>query len=135
MLFRSSCEMCWPCDIKKILKKNKLHDYYEHLQQLYCIISGKPPITLTREIEEKLISMFNDMQDSFKRHKPQGRSNFLNYSYTLNRLFNILDMPEHSKFFNLLKSKDKLKDQDNVWKKICADMNWDYLKSIGKKNI
>ena len=77
--------------------------------------------------------MFNEMQDPFKKYKPPGRSNFLNYSYTLNRLFNILDMPEHAKFFNLLKSKDKLKDQDNVWKKICMDMGWDYLKSIGKK--
>jgi hypothetical protein len=128
-------DACGPSDIKKILKKNKLHDYYEHLQQLYCIISGKPPISLSRETEEKIISMFNEMQDSFKMHKPHGRSNFLNYSYTLNRLFNILDMSEHAKFFNLLKSKDKLKDQDTVWKKICLDMNWDYLKSIGKKNI
>ena len=39
-------------------------------------------------------------------------------------------MKGHAKFFNLLKSKDKLRDQDLVWHKICDDMGWDYYASL-----
>ena len=119
-----------PPEIKKILKKYKLHEYYEHLQQIYCRISGANPVTISRDTEKKVIEMFNDMQESFMKHKPIGRSNFLNYSYILNKIFKILDMKGHAKFFNLLKSKDKLRDQDLVWHKICDDMGWDYYASL-----
>jgi hypothetical protein len=119
-----------PPEIKKILKKYKFHEYYEHLQQIYCRISGANPVTISRDVEKKVIEMFNDMQESFMRHKPVGRSNFLNYSYILNKIFKILDMKSHAKFFNLLKSKDKLRDQDIVWHKICDDMGWDYYASL-----
>ena len=130
---RIPLDMCEPMDIRDILKKLKLTDYYEHIQQIYCRITKKPPVTLTRNIEDTIINMFNSMQESFKKHKPAGRSNFLNYAYTLNRLFNLINMPDYAKFFILLK-KDKLKDQDSVWKKICQDQDWDYLKSIGRSD-
>jgi len=116
---------CIPIDIKKSLKKNRETSYYEHIQQIYCKVSGSPPITLSRETENTIISMFQSMQESFQKYK-KGRSNFLNYAYVLNKLFRICKLEKHSKFFYLLKSKDKLRDQDNIWKNICKDMNWDF---------
>ncbi len=67
-----------PSMIKDILKKYKLVECYEHLQQIYCKISGAQPVTLSRETEEKVINMFNTMQESYQKHRPDDRSNFGN---------------------------------------------------------
>ena len=127
---RKSAETCTPSDIKEILKQHRLTYYYEHLQQLHCKISKAPPITLSRNIEEKIITMFQQMQNSFRKHCPKQRSNFLSYAYVLNKLFKILQMPDHAKYFNLLKSKDKLREQDVIWLRICKDMNWPFYSSF-----
>ena len=127
---RIKYEECTPPQIRIILKKYKLTAYYEHLQQIYCTISGALPITLSREIEETIINMFQHIQDSFRKHCPRVRSNFLSYSYVLNKLFKILHMNEHAKYFNLLKSKEKLREQDIIWNKICRDMNWKFYSSF-----
>ena len=118
-----------PHTIRKILRKYKFTDYYEHLQQIYCKITGNQPIVISKEIEEEIYSMFNKMQDSYVKHMPANRSNFLNYSYVLNKIFKILNMEQHSKYFSLLKSKDKLREQDMIWNKICKDMKWKYFAS------
>jgi hypothetical protein len=119
-----------PADIKAILKKNRQTNYYEHLQQIYCKITGSPPITLSRETETTIINMFQAMQEPFQKHRPDERSNFLSYAYVLNKLFRIIGLEQHSKFFYLLKSKEKLRDQDNIWAKICKDMNWRFFSSF-----
>lgn len=120
-----------PSTIRAILKKYKFTSYYEHLQQIYCKITNKEPITLSRETEDTIINMFLAMQDSFRNHCPPGlRSNFLSYSYTLHKLFLIINRPDCSEYFTLLKSKDKLREQDNIWKNICKDMGWTFYSSF-----
>lgn len=127
---RIKTESSTPPMIKKYLKKHKFVECYEHLQQIYCKISGASPVTLSRDVEEKVINMFNEMQDAYQEHRPTNRSNFLNYSYVLNKIFRILKMDVHAKYFGLLKSKDKLREQDVIWSKICRDMKWKYFPSI-----
>jgi hypothetical protein len=119
-----------PPIIRTILKKRKLTNCYEHLQQIYCKVSGNPPVTLTREIEEDIINMFNMMQEPYHKHRPGNRSNFLNYSYVLHKLFLIKNMKAHANYFGLLKSPDKLREQDDIWYKICQDTNWHYHSSL-----
>jgi hypothetical protein len=127
---RISPEKITPPLTRAILKKYRLTEYYEHLQQIYCKISGATPVTLPRDVEETIINMFQKMQESFSKHCPPTRSNFLNYSYVLNKMFRILDLEKHAKYFSLLKSKDKLREQDNIWEKICDDMGWKFHSSF-----
>jgi hypothetical protein len=123
-------DKCTPPDIRKILKKYKLTECYEHLQQIYCKISGSPPIILTRETEELIIFLFNKIQKPYQKHRPKNKSNFLNYSYVLHKLFIKIGKPEYCKYFKLLTNKDKLMEQDKIWAKICADENWEYVSSF-----
>lgn len=125
-----SIDKCTPSKIRNILKKNRMTIYYEHLQQIYGKITGKEPIILSREVEECIINMFQNMQTSFSKHCPVGRSNFLNYSYVLNKMFCVLGLFEHAKYFPLLKSKEKLREQDNIWQKICKDLGWSFYSSF-----
>ena len=127
---RIDVRKCTPPDVMSILKKHRFTTSYEHLQQIYCKVSGASPISLSRETEETIINMFQSMQDSFHKHCPESRSNFLNYAYVLNKLFKILEMHEHARFFALLKSKDKLRDQDIIWNKVCKDMGWKFYSSF-----
>lgn len=123
------CRKATPILIRSILKKHKWTDCYEHLQQIYCKVSGNKPINLSTETEETIINMFQSMQESFRKHCPKHRSNFLSYSYVLNKIFRILGMVEHAKYFGLLKSKEKLREQDAIWHKICKDRGWTFYSS------
>ncbi|NBP15569.1 hypothetical protein EBU95_14415, partial [bacterium] len=123
--------------VKRYLKKLGLNEYYDNIISIINRINGRPPFKLTQEIEDKIKSMFQQIQDPFEKHKPPGRKNFLSYSYTLHKFFQILGLHEFSKYFPLLKSADKLRQQDEIFRKIVAEMaekdksiNWVFYPSI-----
>ena len=82
------------------------------------------------ELEEKLCSMFKEIQGPFLKHCPKDRKNFLSYSYVLYKLFQILGKHEYLRFFQLLKSREKLSIQDQIFKKICEDLGWPFYPSL-----
>ena len=123
--------------VKKYLKKLNLNEYYDNIIGIINRINGRPPFTLTTEIEEKIKIMFQQIQEPFEKYKPNNRKNFLSYSYTLHKFFQILGLDEFSKYFPLLKSADKLRQQDEIFKKVVAEMalkdksiNWKFYPSI-----
>jgi hypothetical protein len=65
--------------VKKILKKLKLQLYYEHIPYIISKITHKPPPTLSRYVEEKIKTMFKQVQEPFSKYCPTNRINFLNY--------------------------------------------------------
>jgi hypothetical protein len=109
--------------IKRYLKKLNLNDYYDNVIGIINRINGRPPFTLTSEIEEKIKIMFQQIQEPYEKFKPSGRKNFLSYSYTLHKFFQILGLHEFAKYFPLLKSTDKLRQQDDIFKKIVGYMS------------
>jgi hypothetical protein len=123
-------EQITPRFIKDILKKYRLTQYYEHTQYIYSKITKNPPPTLTREEEDQIKKMFKQIEEPFNKFRPAERSNFLNYSFVIHKLFILLKKDEHAKYFNLLKSKEKLKSQDKIWAKICAYLGWQFHPSI-----
>ena len=81
-------------------------------------------------MEEKLRYMFKLIQVPFVRHCPRYRINFLSYSYVLHKFFQLLELDGFVKYFPLLKNRNKLRQQDKIWKKICKDLRWQYIASI-----
>ena len=109
--------------VKRYLKKLSLNDYYDNVIGIINRLNGRPPFTLTQEIEEKIKKMFQQIQDPYEKYKPPSRKNFLSYSYTLCKFFQILNLHEFAKYFPLLKSNDKLRQQDDIFKKIVGFMS------------
>ena len=109
--------------VKRYLKKLNLNDYYDNVIGIINRLNGRPPFTLTQEIEEKIKKMFQQIQDPYEKFKPPSRKNFLSYSYTLCKFFQILNLHEFAKYFPLLKSNDKLRQQDDIFKKIVGHMS------------
>ncbi len=116
--------------VKAILKKLKLSKYYEHSVIITNIINGKPPQYMDADLEEKLRNMFRQTQAPFEKHKPKDRLNFLSYSYCLYKFCELLEEDKYLKCFPLLKSRQKLHQQDCIWKKICEELGWQYIPSL-----
>ena len=117
-------------DIRQILKKLGRSKYYEHRAHILSRLNGNPPPTITPEIEEKIRTMFQEIQAPFLLYCPDDRTNFLSYSYILYKFFELLELDEYKVFFPLLKSRDRLIAHDQIWKKICEYLNWEFISSV-----
>lgn len=116
--------------VKKILKQIKVHKYYEHIPHIINRLNGLPMPNFSIDLEEKLRSMFKQIQTPFLKHSPANRKNFLSYSYVLHKFLQLLEKDEYLVFFQLLKSRNKLAEQDKIWKKICEEVSWQYIPSL-----
>jgi hypothetical protein len=116
--------------MREILKRLRINKYYEHINYIINRINGIPTPQFSTELEEKLCNMFKDIQAPFLKHCPKERKNFLSYSYVLYKFFQILGLYEYLKFFPLLKSREKLYAQDQIWKKICEELNYPIIPSL-----
>jgi hypothetical protein len=116
--------------MREILKRLRINKYYEHINYIINRINGIPTPQFSTELEEKLCSMFKEIQGPFLKHCPKDRKNFLSYSYVLYKFFQILGLNEYLKFFPLLKSREKLYVQDQIWKKICEELNYKVIPSL-----
>ena len=116
--------------MREILKRLRINKYYEHINYIINRINGIPTPHFSNELEDKLCNMFRDIQAPFLKYCPKDRKNFLSYSYVLYKFFQILGLNEYLKFFPLLKSREKLYVQDQIWKKICEDLNYEVIPSL-----
>lgn len=116
--------------VKGLLKKLNYAKYYEHVAYISTILNGVTPPTMTPALEEKLRLMFHAIQAPFEKHKPATRKNFLSYSYVLFKLCELLGHDEYLPCFPLLKSKEKLYIQDQIWEKICKELQWEAIKTV-----
>ena len=116
--------------IKKYLKKLKLNKYYEHIPNLISKITNKPPLIITAEFEKILLDLFDKIQAPFIKHCPKTRKNFLSYSYTLHKFCQLLNKNEFLIYFPLLKSREKLFEQEKIWKEICSELNWKFISCV-----
>jgi hypothetical protein len=116
--------------MREILKKLKYNKYYEHIPHIINIINGQKAPILTRQYEEQLRIMFKEIQTPFMVHCPENRKNFLSYSYVLHKFCELLELDHLLIYFPLLKSREKLQQQDIIWQKICNTLLWEYIPSI-----
>lgn len=123
--------------IRDILRKIGHAKYYEHRSNIIYKIKGIPPITLSREIEDRLLLMFDDLLKPYAKCCPKTRRNFLNYYYVIRKLCEILGLKEILKTEHLpqLKSRKKLAEHDQIWKEMMKilrekDTMWVYIPSL-----
>ena len=116
--------------IRGLLKKLRLNKYYEHVPYITNILNGIRAPNMPQELEEQLRIMFKDIQKPFDDNCPSERKNFLSYSYVLYKFCELLGADEYLQYFPLLKSKEKLYQQDVIWKKICCDLQWEFIPTI-----
>lgn len=114
---------------KEILKKLGYNKYYEHIPFIKDKLGIKPPI-MTQEFEETLFNLFMELQAPYSKFCPDDRVNFLNYYYTAYKLCELLGEIQYLEHFPMLKDREKRIDQDSIWKKICEELNWEFIPTI-----
>ena len=113
--------------VKALLKKLKLNKYYENVTHITHVLNGQDTPHMSKELEDRLKYMFREIQQPFQDHCPPSRNNFLSYSYVLYKFCELLEEDEYLPYFPLLKAKDKLQQQDAIWRNICRDMQWEFI--------
>jgi len=114
---------------KEILKKLGYNKYYEHIPFIKDKLGIRPPV-MSSELEDTLCNLFMEIQGPYAKHCPQDRVNFLNYYYTIYKLCELLGQTPFLSFFPMLKDREKRIEQDEIWKLICNDLNWEYIPTI-----
>jgi len=114
---------------KDILKKLGYNKYYEHIPFIKDKLGIRPPV-MSPELEERLCSLFMDIQAPYAKYCPEDRVNFLNYYYTVYKLCELLEQHEFLPFFPMLKDREKRIEQDEIWKKICGELDWEFIPTI-----
>jgi hypothetical protein len=114
---------------KEILKKLGYNKYYEHIPFIKDKLGIKPPV-MSAEFEETLFNLFMELQAPYSKFCPDDRVNFLNYYYTAYKLCELLGETHYLEHFPMLKDREKRIDQDNIWKKICLELDWEFIPTI-----
>lgn len=115
--------------MRDILRKLNLNKYFEHIQYINSIFGIKPPI-MNEELHETLCVLFIEIQKPWALHCPANRTNFFNYTYTLYQLCVLLDQTQYLPYIVLMKDVDKQREQDQIWKKVCQDLDWEFIPSV-----
>jgi hypothetical protein len=114
---------------KEILKKLGYNKYYEHIPFIKDKLGLKPPV-MSPELEETLCNLFIELQSPYSKYCPDDRVNFLNYYYTAYKLCELLGEKQYLEHFPMLKDPEKRMEQDEIWKKICFDLDWEFIPTI-----
>jgi len=127
--------------IKKMLKILGHNKYYNNIPIILSKLTGKKPPILSREFCEELERMFLKVEKQFEIHKNKFKSDrrhFFSYNFIFNKLLRLMEkkyphddnIPKLIPLFPLLKSRQKLIEQDSVFKHICDGLGWEYMRSV-----
>jgi hypothetical protein len=114
---------------KEILKKLGYNKYYEHIPFIKDKLGIKPPI-MSPELEETLCNLFIELQAPYSKFCPDDRVNFLNYYYTAYKLCELLGEEQYLEHFPMLKDPEKRMEQDIIWRKICVELDWEFIPTV-----
>lgn len=115
-------------DVHEVMKRMHLGKYYDRTNAIWSRITGQPIHMLTREQEKRLETRFQQLQEPFNRLFPDC-SNFLNYQFTMRKLFELEGLPGAQRF-SLPKSRKKTALYNVMWKALCLDLGWPYIPTV-----
>jgi hypothetical protein len=114
---------------KEILKKLEFNKYYEHIAFIKNKLGIRPPV-FTPELEATLCNLFMEIQTPYAKNCPDYRVNFLNYYYVLYKFCELLEETQYLSDIPLLKDREKLIEQDEIWKKVCIELDWEFIPTV-----
>jgi len=111
------------------LKSTGHSDHYENMTLIYYEITGIKPPDISH-LESKLYEFFDQIEPIYERIKSPERSNFLNGQFILYKLLQKLRYPCKEEDFYILKTRDKMLEHDQIWKKICKELSWTFIPTV-----
>ena len=69
---------------------------------------------------------FKQIVSVYEPLKSLKRKRFLNYYYVLYKLLDLMKEHELLPYIPLLRTKQRLREHDRVWYRICLELDWTY---------
>lgn len=119
----SSCHY-W--NVKACLKILRLQRYYDHIVFIMKALRGTPLFEMTRTQEDRLVKLFCQLRPSFLQLAHE-RVNMLSYPYIISKLCELQGWTRVAKIIPTLKSTMRIKEQDELWYRICRSCGWQFI--------
>jgi hypothetical protein len=115
--------------IREALKRLRLQQYYNNTHSLLAEFQGTSLIRFEDHHMEQLMSMFLEIQDPFQRHA-SSRVNMMSYTYLIQKFSEILGWEDVAWSVPSMKSDANIRRQDEIWKRICEDLGYPFIRSL-----
>jgi hypothetical protein len=116
--------------LREILRDLELTKFYDHVPFIISRLNGIPAPKISYQLEKELILMFEKIEKVYPLCKTEHRKNMISYSYLLHKLFELKEFDDLLRCFPLNKSQDVLREQDEIWQRICKHLNWEFYSSF-----
>ena len=113
-----------------ILRKSKLSKYNENVHMIWSRVSGRQPPYIKKLVEDKLLRYFKAIAQVYEPLKGLKRNSFMNYYYVLYKLLHLMKEYELLPYIPLLKTKQRIREHDRVWYRICIELDWTYYPAL-----
>lgn len=113
--------------IRECMRITGNNKYYGDTYSIWAEINNRSLPSFNSSQQRILCKMFKMVHTAYKEVKPKHRKNFLSYTYTLFKLCELLEYDAVLPLIFLLKSDEKLKAHDEVWKHICDFYKWEFI--------
>jgi hypothetical protein len=111
------------CDKQKDIKVENAVQYYSRL-------TGRAPRRMTAYMKEQMRIMFHTQEVPFRKYRAD-RINNLSFPYTLYKYCELLGYWEMLESLPLLRGPLNLSHHDAILKKVCEDVDWEFIPTIG----
>lgn len=115
--------------IRKALKALNKRRFYNNTYYIMKELTGEAYVSLNRNHEQLLLLLFRKIQASYADVRSH-RVNMLSYSFLIKKFCEILGWDDIALQLPTLKSRDKLREQDIIWKQICHHVGLPYYSSL-----
>jgi len=116
-------------DIRWALQELRLSKWYNNITQIYCRVCNVSPPCLTPDETKTFFDMFDEIQDAYFQVDQQLRTNFLSYQYVMYKLCELRGLVMYLPFFKMLKGDTNLQAHDDIWRKICEKLDWEFIET------
>ncbi len=106
----------------------------ENFYYILLAMTGKQPPYIKREIEDKIVRMFEMIDRIWCSIERDKRRSLLNFYYILFKLLGLMEQTKLLPQIPFLRTRLRLRQRDFIWKKVCDELGWTW-KSRGKEPI
>lgn len=113
--------------IYMILSENGYGKKYEDINYIHNYFTGKPCPDMSF-IEKEIFEDFDLVVEAYNGLPPElvNRTNFLHNRYVLYQLLRRRKVKVDNDDFDILKTRERLIEHDEMWEKICEKLEWNY---------
>lgn len=117
-------EYLTPKDVRKLLKRRNLADYYDNTVKILFLLTNRMPLTIHPDHETTFVRMFILLKEAWHKVKPVNRRNRISYSFLLYLFSQLQQWDQYLPLFSPPKSEKKRFKQKMIFDDMCRYVDW-----------